>query len=139
LIIPLLDRAAKGFLAMWTGQIDIATPGTETFRSASDDGSVVYIDGNLVVNNNFSQGAPGNAPNGSFTFATPGLHTIEVDYFQGGGGGSEVLSWGLSHIAESFAFHFMRAFLVESPQMAPQKTGLFPTFGKMGKPLAVKR
>jgi hypothetical protein len=33
----------------------------------------------------------------------------------------------------------MRAFSVESPQMAPQKTGLFLTFGKMGKPLAVKR
>jgi hypothetical protein len=46
---------------------------------------------------------------------------------------------GLSHIAEVFAFHFMRAFLVESPQMAPQKAGLFLKFGNMGKLPMVKR
>src|SRR5206468_1468170 len=74
------------------GFISIATAGTIQFRSESDDGSVVYIDGNLVVNNNFFQGAPGNAPNGAVALTT-GLHTIEVGFYQGGGGASEILKW----------------------------------------------
>jgi hypothetical protein len=41
--------------------------------------------------------------------------------------------------AETIAFHFMRAFLVENPKGTPRKLGHFWTFGKMGKTQEVKR
>src|SRR5262249_34674569 len=78
--------------ARWTGFINITTPGPIQFRAESDDGSVIYIDGAIVVNNNFNQGAPGNAPNGTITL-TAGLHAIDVEFYQGGGGASIVLKW----------------------------------------------
>ena len=90
---PYANNCTSNVAARWIGLINITTVGSYQFESASDDGSVVYIDGALVVNNDFLQGAPGNAPFGSFNFTSTGLHSIEVDYMQGGGGGSEVLSW----------------------------------------------
>ena len=90
---PYANVGTSNIAARWVGQIDIPTIGPYDFESASDDGSVVYIDGALVVNNDSFQGAPGNAPFGSFNFTTTGLHNIEVDYMQDIGGGSEVLSW----------------------------------------------
>jgi hypothetical protein len=41
--------------------------------------------------------------------------------------------------AETIAFHFMRAFPVESQQMTQEKIGRFSTFGKIGILPAVKR
>ena len=55
--------------ARWYGEIMI--PGTGTapvpinFATTSDDGSMLYIDGNAVVsNNNFQAADPGNRPGG---------------------------------------------------------------------------
>src|SRR5262249_18701102 len=89
---PFANVGNVNVAARWTGQINIPSTGLVSFRSESDDGSVVFIDGIKVVDNNFFQGAPGNAPNGSITL-TAGLHIIEVDYMQGGGGASEILKW----------------------------------------------
>jgi hypothetical protein len=63
--------------------INVATTGTYTFQTTSDDGSVLLIDGQAVVNNNFFQGA--TTRSGSITL-TAGSHFMEVQYFQGGGG-----------------------------------------------------
>ena len=60
--------------------------GTSNFSTTSDDGSMLYIDGNTVVNNNYYQGA--TLRNGSVTETTAGYHQIEVAYYQGGGGQS---------------------------------------------------
>jgi hypothetical protein len=61
---------------------------TYNFTSGSDDGSVLSIDGQTVVDNDFPQGFPGNAPNGimPITPAATGYYPIEIQYFQGGGG-----------------------------------------------------
>ncbi len=80
--------------ARWYG--DIMIPGTGTapvpinFATTSDDGSMLYIDGNAVVNNNNFQ-----APNQATGMAnlTPGLHTIDVEYYQGGGGATMDVQW----------------------------------------------
>ena len=72
--------------ARWYG--DIMIPGTGTapvpidFATTSDDGSMLYIDGNAVVNNNNFQGATQAT---GLVDLTPGLHTIDVEYYQGGG------------------------------------------------------
>ena len=73
--------------ARWYG--DIMIPGTGTtpvpinFATTSDDGSMLYIDGNAVVDNNNFQAATQAT---GLVNLTPGLHTIDVEYYQGGGG-----------------------------------------------------
>jgi autotransporter-associated beta strand protein len=80
--------------ARWYGEIMI--PGTGTapvpinFSTTSDDGSMLYIDGNAVVNNNNFQ-PPTQATD--LVNLTPGLHTIDVEYFQGGGGATMDVQW----------------------------------------------
>ena len=80
--------------ARWYG--DILIPGTGTtpvpinFATTSDDGSMLYIDGNAVVNNNNFQGATQAT---GLANLTPGLHTIDVEYYQGGGGATMDVQW----------------------------------------------
>ncbi|MBS0657511.1 MAG: autotransporter-associated beta strand repeat-containing protein [Verrucomicrobia bacterium] len=69
--------------ACWVGRFRAATAGLHTFTLSSDDGSVLYVDGQLVVDNAFYQ-AP-TTRTGSVAL-TPGEHEIVLAYFQGGGG-----------------------------------------------------
>ena len=65
------------------GTIRIPRTGTYTFYTASDDGSKLYISGNMVVNNDFLQGTTERS--GTVTL-NAGSYPFEVDYFQQGGG-----------------------------------------------------
>ena len=67
----------------YTGSIHVAAGGSYTFYTTSDDGSALYVDGVMVVNNDFSQGATERS--GVVTL-TAGTHAIEIRYFEGGGG-----------------------------------------------------
>ena len=62
------------------GRLKIETDGSYTFSLNSDDGSKLYIDGNLVVDNDGLHGM--FARQGSVVL-TAGDHNIEVQYFQG--------------------------------------------------------
>lgn len=70
------------YTARITGQFNVAATGNYTFSTTSDDGSVLRIDGNVVVSNNFFQGA--TTRNGS-VLLTAGIHNFELLYFEGGG------------------------------------------------------
>ncbi len=78
----------------WYGDIDIPNNGIAgnpiSFQTGSDDGSMLYIDGNAVVNNNFFQGVVYRS---ATVDLTPGLHTIDVEYYQGGGGAAMDAQW----------------------------------------------
>ena len=80
--------------ARWYGAIMI--PGTGTapvpinFATTSDDGSMLYIDGNAVVDNNNFQAATQAT---GMADLTPGLHTIDVEYYQGGGAATMDVQW----------------------------------------------
>jgi hypothetical protein len=71
------------YVARMQGFISISTAGSYTFSTGSDDGSVLYIDGSLVVNNNQFQGETFQS---GVTSLSVGLHTIDIGYYQGGGG-----------------------------------------------------
>jgi|GEM_PF-2645669 len=74
------------------GYIAIPAAGTYTFGTTSDDGSVLFIDGNhdAVVVNNFFQGMTNRT--GTYTFPAAGLYPIAAGFNQGGGGqGFQVL------------------------------------------------
>ena len=67
----------------FTGFISIAQPGEWQFRSASDDGSIVWIGGTKVIDNDGSHGAPGDNADGTAFFNAPGLYPIEIAYYNG--------------------------------------------------------
>ena len=67
----------------FTGYIRIDNPGEVAIRSASDDGSIIWIAGEKVVDNDGSHGAPGPAPDGTYNFEVAGLYPIEIAYFNG--------------------------------------------------------
>src|SRR5207248_1293175 len=81
---PTPFNASSNFDAYYSGKINISAAGTYTFNTASDDGSVLWIDGTLVVNNNLYQGV-GTPKTGSISL-TSGYHNIVIGYYQGGGG-----------------------------------------------------
>ena len=77
----------------FTGTVTVATADTYTFYTNSDDGSQLFINGTLVVDNDGLHGA--TQESGSIALGE-GQHTIIVTYFEQGG--SEVLevSWSNS-------------------------------------------
>ncbi len=76
--------------ALWEGTITVPQTATYRFTTRSDDGSVLLIDGNPVVNNNFDQGMTDR--NGTVVL-TAGAHAIKVGWREGGGGCGMVASW----------------------------------------------
>ena len=56
----------------WSGKVNIATTGSYDFYTRSDDGSMIFIDGVPVVNNNRSQGAT----TGTIAALPPALLTV---------------------------------------------------------------
>ncbi|MDR3491415.1 MAG: DUF4347 domain-containing protein, partial [Gammaproteobacteria bacterium] len=81
------------FVVNFTSTLNIKTAGTYTFYSGSDDGSLLYVDGQLVVNNDLTAGGHSyGVVSGAITLAA-GLHTIDVQYYQGIGQEIEVASY----------------------------------------------
>ena len=78
------------FSATWAGTFVTLQAGTYTFATDSDDGSWVYVDGRLVVDNGGPHGV--QSARGTVTLGR-GLHTLFVKYFQDGGALLFSLSW----------------------------------------------
>jgi len=73
------------------GRIYLDRSGTYTFATASDDGSMLYIDRTLVVNNGYDQGV--TTRSGTIAL-TAGFHTIDILYRENTGGNALRVSIG---------------------------------------------
>jgi len=71
------------FAAQWTGKIEIKTSGDYNFTTASDDGSYLWIDGELIVNNG---GLHALEEKQGSVFLGEGLHDLKVEFFETDGG-----------------------------------------------------
>ena len=78
---------ANAFGADITGILDVASAGTYSFSLNSDDGSLLFIDGNLVVNNGGQH--PPTTVSGNAQL-TAGKHSFEIQFFSNGIGTSGV-------------------------------------------------
>ena len=85
-ITPLSDR----FAAQWLGKIRITLGGVYNFGTASDDGSRLFIDGVLIINND---GPKGVTDSQNTVTLSAGLHDVRVDFMQGIGGAGEILRY----------------------------------------------
>ena len=77
---------------IWQGKILVEQPGLYKFGLNSDDGSMLYLDERLVVDNGGSHGA--RYVEGSINLSG-GYHDIELRYFQEGGSRELELWWTL--------------------------------------------
>jgi hypothetical protein len=89
---PITGVAGTNWSAKWVGYIQPYSTTNYTFYTTSDDGARLFINGVEVINAWNYQAATTYA---STPIALTGgqKYTIEVDYFQGGGASSLVLSW----------------------------------------------
>jgi len=78
------------FGIIWRGKIAAPTSGRYVFATRSDDGSFVYIDGQLVVDNGGEHGAQERS--GTINLSQ-GFHDVEVRYFQISGSREMQLWW----------------------------------------------
>lgn len=83
-------KLTASFLVRWTGRIVIPVDGDYTFFVESDDGSVLFIDGKKVVDNDKDH--PPLEISGEVTLKE-GKHDIQLDYFQMHGGIRCRLRW----------------------------------------------
>jgi predicted esterase len=72
------------FVFSFEGYLQVDVTGTYTFYTASDDGSRLYIDNTMVVDNDGLHGTVEQS--GSYTFNTAGRYPIKVTFFENGGG-----------------------------------------------------
>ena len=79
---PAVNNMNDGFMT-FTGYLAVEAPGTMDFWIGSDDGSVLYVGGQTVVDNDGGHGAPGDNPSGSATFSDAGLYPVQLNYFNG--------------------------------------------------------
>ncbi|RYD82039.1 MAG: hypothetical protein EOP84_10070, partial [Verrucomicrobiaceae bacterium] len=87
-VVPGLNGA--NVAAFWSGLVNITTGGDYTFTTSSDDGSQLYIDGQLVVNHDGGHGV--SARTGTITL-TPGRHEIAYRFYQGTGSAAAKLEY----------------------------------------------
>jgi hypothetical protein len=84
---PILPTALQPLYQTWfivkcTGDIVIPTSAWYEFDTTSDDGANFYVDGTLVVNND---GLHSVQQKFGAKFLQANVHSVEVDFFQGGG------------------------------------------------------
>lgn len=72
----------ESYSVEWLGYINIPETGIYTFLTISDDGSWLFIDDNLVVDNG---GPHGKTKKKGQIHLLKGLHEIKIRYFQIGG------------------------------------------------------
>jgi len=78
------------FTVRWVGEIEIPFDETYTFTTTSDDGIRLWIDGQLVVDSWIDQGTTDHSGDIDLT---PGKYSIQVEYYENGGGAVAQLSW----------------------------------------------
>ena len=75
----------------WTGTLTPPTTGSYNFSLTSDDGSRLFVNGQQVISNWADQ--PPTTKTGSISLTAGQPVSIEVDYFQDGGGSQVNLDW----------------------------------------------
>ncbi|HOP81425.1 MAG TPA: PA14 domain-containing protein, partial [Armatimonadota bacterium] len=81
-----------GFFTRWTGYLSVPKSGEYTFYLGTDDGSRLYIDGKLIIDNWGTHGLEEGLVTMK-TYLEEGEHAIRIDYYEGGGWAAAHLEW----------------------------------------------
>ena len=77
---PEMPSIVENFAIRFSAELRVNMPGIYTFELYSDDGSQLYINGRLIVDNDGIHATIGQQ--GSIRLGT-GMHPVEIHYFQG--------------------------------------------------------
>ncbi len=80
---PICQTAPCGLL--WKGYLNVPQTGGYQFWTESDDGSILYIDSQIVVDNDGDHGAEEKTGQ---IYLQKGFHTFKLTYFNSSGGGA---------------------------------------------------
>jgi len=89
-ITPLVTTLDDGFALVFTRVITVNTAGNYNFSTTSDDGSKLYIDDFVVVDND---GTHGSVTVTESVFLEPGEYAFRVEYFEATGGQNLVVAF----------------------------------------------
>lgn len=70
-------------LFSFNGFIAIPEAGEVNFNISSDDGAILFIGGQKIINNDGYRAAPGHSPDGTAVFLKAGLYPIEILFYNG--------------------------------------------------------
>jgi hypothetical protein len=122
--VPATGVGGSNFGAEWTGNVTIPCTGNYQFCVTGDDGVRLWIDGVVVDDGYVSQGATTYCS--TTTAKTAGsVHSVRMDYFQGGGGAVAQLSWNTSCTTSGV---IPTADLTPVPSIPAPTTGLTGTY-----------
>jgi hypothetical protein len=76
---------------VWKGYIYVDQTGGYKFLTDSDDGSMLYLDGELIVNNDGDHGMQERA---GYAYLQQGFHAIKMVYFNSGGAAGLKVQYG---------------------------------------------
>ena len=82
---------SDNFASVTTATLTVPTAGTWTFFTTSDEGSLLYIDGVLVVNNDFVHTAVERS--GVVASLTAGTHALRIEHFERTGACEVTARW----------------------------------------------
>lgn len=83
---PLVDS----FFTRVQGFIKVRRTGNYVFRLKSDDGAILYVNEEIIVNND---GMHGPVPVDGLLALRRGVHRLRIDHFDGGGADTLILEW----------------------------------------------
>jgi len=93
-VVPKIDASAakqnENYSLRFEGLVAVPANGEYTFYTSSDDGSRLYINGELVVRND---GMHGTEEQSGKVELLAGTHAITVTFYQGGGGAVVKAEW----------------------------------------------
>ena len=90
---PATGVSGGSWSARWEATLTPPVTGLYTFALTSDDGSRLYLDGQMVINGWFDQQSTTRTATASLTAGK--TVKVQVDYYQGGGGSNLTLGWML--------------------------------------------
>jgi hypothetical protein len=79
------------YVAQWTGAVEPQFSETYTFSTTTDDGVLLYVNGQLLVNEWVPQSP--TTWSGTIALVAQQRYNITMDYFQAGGGAEAYLFW----------------------------------------------
>ncbi|GJM60027.1 PA14 domain-containing protein [Persicobacter diffluens] len=80
----------KAFSARWSGAVEVSTEGDYLFTMDANDGSRIFIDGNLIMDAWFNQKRTERTAQINLS---AGTHLIQVEYYNSGSWANATLSW----------------------------------------------
>jgi putative membrane-bound dehydrogenase-like protein len=125
-------RLSENFCVRWTGIVRCPSDGDYTFYTNSDDGSQLFVDGKLVVDNGGSHAMREKQGRARLS---AGDHSLRLDFVQGEGEAGCILSWSFDGVAKQVVpaaalFHQARSRGPGSP--ATLQAGLTAEFFELG-------